>query len=301
MPSKTKLDASFTERVIAATGPKADARMAEIMPSLVRHLHSFAREVGLTVAEYVMATHLLNECGRLSNEKENHTQLLTDILGLETLVDDITSSLAADGGGEAGTPSAILGPFYRAGAPSVAYGGSIVRQPKKRPDQEDGYVTDAAYFRGRVLASDTGKPLRGAVLDVWEAAPNGFYDQQDPEQVEWNMRGRVSTDDEGRYAFYGLRPISYPIQLEGPTGRVLTLLDRDCHRPGHVHFMVTAPARRTLVTQIFDARDAHLGHDVVFADKEELVVKFKPRVGDDKARWELEYDFSLVPACADDK
>lgn len=108
-----------------------------------------------------------------------------------------------------------------------------------------------------------------------------------------NLRGRFKTDQDGRFAFYALRPTSYPIPFDGPAGRFLTLLDRNPNRPGHIHFVVSALRHRALTTQIFDSRDKYLTEDAVFAVKDELVVKFLPRKGDSKARWYLEYDFVL--------
>ena len=45
--------------VINATGPKAHYRLAQIMPSLVRHLHELIREVNLTVGEFEMGVKLV--------------------------------------------------------------------------------------------------------------------------------------------------------------------------------------------------------------------------------------------------
>jgi catechol 1,2-dioxygenase len=53
-------DLTLTDKVIAATGPNAHPRLAEIMPSLVRHLHNFAREVNLTVDEWTVAIDLVS-------------------------------------------------------------------------------------------------------------------------------------------------------------------------------------------------------------------------------------------------
>ncbi len=159
-------------------------------------------------------------------------------------------------------------------------------------------LADAAFIHGRVLSSaPSGAPIAGAVLDVWHAAPNGMYEQQDEAQADMNLRGRVRSDADGRFAFYALRPAPYPVPDDGPAGRLLGWLDRGAMRPAHIHFIVTADGHRALTTQVFDSRDQHITNDAVFAVKEELVVDFVPREGDDKARWTLEYDFVL---CRDD-
>ncbi|KAI5928680.1 Intradiol ring-cleavage dioxygenase [Camillea tinctor] len=247
----------------------------------------------------------------MSTDRRNETQLLCDVLGLESLVDEITSKqllLRGNSGhpssspssSAAPTPSAILGPFYRADAPVLPNGSSIVSP------SVPWYAVAApllARVSGRVLSSSSA-PIPGATVDVWLAGPNGLYEQQDDQQPDMNLRGRFRTDDEGRYALCCLRPTAYPIPDDGPAGRLLALLDRHPFRPAHIHFIVSAAGRRTLVTQVFDAEDERVTGegqgDAVFAVKRELVVRFRERVrggeedGDGpKVRWELEYDFYL--------
>ncbi|KAI1777694.1 Intradiol ring-cleavage dioxygenase [Hypoxylon cercidicola] len=292
----SKYDPEFTDNVIAATGPNAQPRLKQIMPSLLRHLHDFAREVDLTVAEWTAGVELINEAGRMSNDQRNETGLLCDVLGLESLVDEITSKLLQDADGSSGaTPSAVLGPFYRENAPILPNGSSIVFAARTTAWYRAAEPL-LAHLSGRVLSASTGLPVQDAVVDVWLAGPNGMYEQQDAAQPEMNLRGRFRTDAVGRYALYALRPTAYPIPLDGPAGRVLTLLDRHPYRPAHVHFIVSAPGYRTLTTQVFDREDPHIADDSVFAVKDELLVHFKRRRGDDKAHWSLEYDFSLGEA-----
>ncbi|KAK4186532.1 catechol 1,2-dioxygenase [Podospora australis] len=288
---KPQYDPKFTDKVIAATGPHAHPRLAQIMPSLIRHLHDFAREVNLTVAEWSAAVDLINECGQMSNEQRNETQLLCDIVGLESLVDEITSKMLATSTAE--TPSAILGPFYRSDAPFLPNGSSIVQNLDPSIEWYDQAIADSAFLTGQVLAAGTGAPIQGAVVDVWHTAPNGLYEQQDSSQPEMNFRGRFTTDEDGRYSLYALRPVPYPIPEDGPAGRFLKMLDRHPHRPGHIHFIVSAPGYRPLTTQLYDDRDKYINNDAVFAVKDELVVTFQPREGDSNAKWSLEYDFIL--------
>ncbi|KAB5558588.1 Intradiol ring-cleavage dioxygenase, partial [Coniochaeta sp. 2T2.1] len=277
------------------------------MPSLIRHLHDFARETNLTVAEWTAGVEFINECGRMSTPKRNETQLLCDVLGLESLVDDITAKLLA--GNNDVTPSAILGPFYRQGAPDLPNGASIVRGLSPSLPWYDRAIADSTFIHGRVFSSRSATsdgtngaanrtsdltPLAGATVDVWHTAPNGLYEQQDPLQPDMNLRGRFTTDSAGTFSFYCLRPVPYPVPDDGPAGRLLGLLDRGPYRPAHIHFIVEAPGHKTLVTQVFDAEDEWIRDDSVFAVKEELVVRFKQREGDGRARWGLEYDFVLA-------
>lgn len=149
-------------------------------------------------------------------------------------------------------------------------------------------------MHGQVLDFTTGKPIENAEVDVWHTAPNGLYEQQDPNQVDMNLRGRFFTGADGNFSFYCLRPTSYPVPLDGPAGKLLNLLDRHAMRPAHIHFIVSAPGYKPLVTQIFDRRDEHINNDSVFAVKESLTVDFLPREGDPKAQFDLKYDFRLA-------
>jgi catechol 1,2-dioxygenase len=167
----------------------------------------------------------------MSNERRNEGQLLADIFGLESLVDEITYKLASDAKDEP-TATAILGPFWRKDAPLKEMGESIVAgfDPEGDRTWMHGVVTD---FR-------TGEPIEGAVLDVWHTAPNGLYEQQDPNQPEMNLRGRFTTGKDGAYNFVCLRPVPYPIPYDGPAGKLLQALDRHPYRPAHIHFIVRA-------------------------------------------------------------
>ena len=173
----------------------------------------------------------MNAAGRMSDSKRNEGQLLCDILGLESLVDEITYKLATDATDEP-TATAILGPFYRHDAPKMDMGSCIVSGIEGKGDR--------TWMHGTVTDFKTGKPIEGAVVDVWHTAPNGLYEQQDPDQPEMNLRGRFTTGADGKYNFYCLRPVPYPIPFDGPAGEVLKALDRHPYRPAHIHFLVSS-------------------------------------------------------------
>jgi catechol 1,2-dioxygenase len=175
----------------------------------------------------------MNEAGRMSDSKRNEGQLLCDVLGLESLVDEITYKLASTAADEP-TATAILGPFYRHDAPKLDMGASIVSGIEGEGDR--------TWMHGTVTDYRTGEPIEGAVVDVWHTAPNGLYEQQDPDQPEMNLRGRFTTGKDGKYDFYCLRPVPYPIPFDGPAGKVLQALDRHPYRPAHIHFLVRYPA-----------------------------------------------------------
>ena len=160
-------------------------------------------------------------------------------------MDEITYKLA-DEAKDAPTATAILGPFFRADTPYRKNGDNLVTGVK------DG---EMAFMHGQVVDCETKKPLVGATVEVWQASTNGLYEQQDPDQVEHNLRGKFVTDDEGRYYFYCLRPTPYPVPddggflglltfrievltIIGPAGKLLQLLDRHPFRPAHIHIIV---------------------------------------------------------------
>lgn len=280
-----RFDPNFTKHVVGSIGPKATPRIRKVMGSLITHLHDFCRENEITVDEWMSAVELINWGGRMSDDKRNEGQLMCDVLGIESLVDEITYTLASDAK-DAPTATAILGPFWRKGAPERKMGDSIVLN--KIPDG------DHSLLYGQITDFTTGKPLANAEVDVWHTAPNGLYEQQDKDQPDMNLRGRFITGPDGKFNFYALRPTSYPVPYDGPAGKILQLLDRHPMRPAHIHFIVSAEGYKPLITQIFDRRDKHITNDSVFAVKDSLVVDFLPRKGDPKADFELEYNFRLV-------
>jgi catechol 1,2-dioxygenase len=165
----------------------------------------------------------------MSDSKRNEGQLLADIFGLESLVDEITYKLASEAADEP-TSTAILGPFWRHDAPQRSMGDTIVTG-----FEEEG---DRTWMHGIVTDFKTGNPIKGAVLDVWHTGPNGLYEQQDENQPDMNLRGRFTTEADGTYGFYCLRPVPYPIPFDGPAGKILQALDRHPFRPAHIHFIV---------------------------------------------------------------
>ncbi|GAB1211429.1 hypothetical protein ATERTT37_000543 [Aspergillus terreus] len=295
-----RFDPNFTDNVISAMGPKTEPRFRQLMASLIRHVHDFARENELTVDEWMAGVQLMNWAGQMSDAKRNEGQLVCDVIGLESLVDEITFKLA-DEAADAPTATAILGPFFRADTPYRQNGANIVKG-----------VTDGemAFMQGRVIDFETKQPLAGATVEVWQASTNGLYEQQDPNQEEFNLRGKFKTDADGRYFFYCLRPTPYPVPDDGPAGKLLKLMDRHPFRPAHIHIIralgsvetaanhcvvqATHDGYKPLTTQIFDRKDPYLTNDSVFAVKDSLIVDFLPRKGDPQAGLELTYDVKLV-------
>ncbi|KAF9078012.1 hydroxyquinol 1,2-dioxygenase [Rhodocollybia butyracea] len=282
---KPQYDPTFTDNVINATGPAASPRMQKVMASLIRHVHDFARENDLTIDEWMQGVQMINWAGQMSNERRNEGQLLCDVIGLESLVDEITNKLLVGADYET-TKTAVLGPFFRNDTPPTMNDTSII---KTMPS--DGEVT---YMHGIVRDAATSQPIEGVKVDIWQCSTNGLYEQQDPEQAEFNLRGNFTTDKNGYYGLYCLRPVPYPVPDDGPAGKLLELLDRHPYRPAHIHFIASNDQYTPLTTQIFDKKSKYLTNDSVFAVKDELLVDFKPMENGSKASLELAYDIRLA-------
>ncbi|HYM04801.1 MAG TPA: intradiol ring-cleavage dioxygenase [Stellaceae bacterium] len=270
-------EANLTEAAIARLARCEDPRFKQIMTSLIRHLHAFVREVEITEAEWFEAIQFLTATGQKCDGDRQEFILLSDVLGVSMLVDAINHR-SPDGA----TESTVLGPFYIEGAPDLPAGADIAH----------GSPGEATEVSGRVL-SVAGKPIAGAVLDVWQTAANGFYSTQDPNQDRFNLRGRFRTDAEGKYRFRTIKPVSYPVPTDGPVGRILNAMGRHPHRPAHIHFIVSAPGYERVATHLFANGDPYLDSDVVFGVKNSLVVDFKPKANGPLL--EVTYDFGLKP------
>jgi len=241
-----------------------DARLREIMEAAVRHLHAFASEVGLTRDEWFAGIQFLTATGQKCDDVRQEFILLSDTLGVSTLVESITYEAA-----EGATENTVLGPFHVPGSRDLAAGESIVIGDD--PGQP-------VLIRGTVTDPD-GAPVADAVLDVWQTSSTGFYAVQQPdEQDPQNCRGLFRTDASGAYEFRTVRPADYPIPGDGPVGSLLAACGRGLMRAGHTHVMVSAPGFKTLITHVFDADSAHLHDDAVFGVRESLVRDFNSGV-----------------------
>lgn len=254
-----------------------DPRLREIMLSLTRHLHGFVKDVQLTEAEWFEAIKFLTATGQKCDDIRQEFILLSDTMGVSMVVDLISHRKPAGA-----TESTVFGPFHRPGAPELPMGATIApRDTKGTP----------ATLSGRV-ADTSGNPIEGAVLDVWQANSEGFYDSQLPNSHELHMRGRFRTGKDGRYEIRTTRPVHYPIPTDGPVGRMLDATNRHPNRPAHTHFVVSASGYEPVTTHIFDSIDPYLKSDAVFGVKDSLIVDFREKDGKAAA----EFDFVLKPS-----
>ncbi|MEU8935395.1 maleylacetate reductase and hydroxyquinol 1,2-dioxygenase domain-containing protein [Streptomyces sp. NPDC048409] len=255
--------AQLTAQVVASFAQSPDARLRDLLSGLVRHLHAFVAEQDVTEAEWAYAIDHLTRTGQLSSPTRQEFVLLSDVLGISSAVDLLTNSRTPET-----TPSAVLGPFYVEGPPEAEHGSDISDGLPGTPLWVDVTIADTA-----------GEPLKDAVVDVWQADEDGFYDVQLPDQEGPVLRGRLRTDDDGRLTFWSILPSHYPIPGDGPVGQMLDAVGRHHYRAPHLHFMISAPGHRRLITQLFVADGSHLDSDTVFGVKDPLIVDFAPQTG----------------------
>ncbi len=247
----------MTAEVLASFGGADTPRYREIMQSLVRHLHDFARDVRLTESEWEQGIGFLTRAGHITDDRRQEFILLSDVLGLSMLTVAINAPASAGA-----TESTVVGPFFVAGSPEVPLGGDITGGARGRP----------CYVSGTVRGTG-GEPVPGARIEVWESDEDGFYDVQYPDG-RIGGRGWLRGAPDGGYRFWSVRPAPYPIPDDGPVGDLLTAAGRGPMRPAHLHFKVDAPGYRTLITHIFVAGDPYLDRDAVFGVKESLITDF---------------------------
>jgi catechol 1,2-dioxygenase len=257
--------AEITTAALGSFDACSDARLRDIMRSLVAHLHAFVSDVRLTEDEWASAIGILTATGDITDEKRQEFILWSDALGVSMLVDAL-----AHGSSSGGTESTVLGPFWTPGAPLRGFGESIFENPSGTP----------ALVHGRVL-DPRGAPIAAAQLDIWQNGDDGLYAVQDPKAPEAHLRGRFLSREDGSYAFVGVRPVPYTIPDDGPVGAMLAATGRHPWRPAHIHMIVTAPGYQRLQTHIFDSTSPYLDSDAVFAVKASLIREFVERAPDD--------------------
>lgn len=245
--------------VIASFGKTPDARLRFVLESLTRNLHAFLRETRLSAEEWRAGIDFLTAAGHITDERRQEFVLLSDVLGASMQTIAINNEAYANA-----TEATVLGPFFVADAPEVELGGDIAFGAPGEPCWVEGSVRDTE-----------GVALAGAVLEVWECDEDGFYDVQ-YEGERTAARGRLRADEHGQFRFWALTPVPYPIPHDGPVGRLLEASRRSPMRAPHLHFLVSAPGRRTLITHIFvEGQELRTGGDAVFGVKESLVRVFE--------------------------
>jgi hydroxyquinol 1,2-dioxygenase len=280
-------DEDLTQAVLATFENSQSERFQQVMQSLVRHLHAFVKEVGLTEEEWLKGIDFLTRTGHITDDKRQEFILLSDVLGISMLVIDLNHKQL-----NGATASTVFGPFFVENSPRFENGDDIA----------NGAAGEPCFMYGRVL-STTGQPLPGALIEIWQADDNGFYDVQNKGSSNTYGRGHLYSDKEGNYSFWSVRPEAYPIPEDGPVGELLDAANRSPMRPAHVHFMIKVPGYKTLITHVFKEDDQYLDTDAVFGVRSALITSFErhePGVAPDGKTMDvpfytMHYDFLLAP------
>jgi protocatechuate 3,4-dioxygenase beta subunit len=145
---------------------------------------------------------------------------------------------------------------------------------------------------GRLLERD-GRPIRGALIEVWQANAAGRYRHRNdahpaPLDPNFTGAGRCLTDDDGHYRFTSIKPGAYPWQNHP-----------NAWRPAHIHFSVFGRAfTQRLVTQMYFPGDPLFGADPIFNSirdpkaRELMVSTFDWETT--TPEWALGYRFDIV-------
>ena len=276
-----------TKAVTEAFKNTQPTRLREILISLVKHLHAFARDVHLTEEEFEKAVQYIAELGQMTDDKHNEVVLMSGSLGFSTLI-----CLLNNGNkGQTETTANLLGPFWRMNSPRTESGASIVRSPTPGP----------ALFVNCWVKDQNGMPIAGAEVDVWHSSPEGFYEQQDPKQASMNLRGKFMTDAQGHFGFRSVKPAGYPIPIDGPVGDLVRATGRHNYRPAHLHFLIFKEGFKTLISQVYVNDDEKLETDVQFGVTCALVGNYVRHDGpasasDVSGEWySLDHTFAMEP------
>jgi len=247
---------NITEVFIGYFSDDTDPRVKEVLSSLANHLHDFAREVNLTHDEWRKGLEFLEWAGKITTPERNEFVLLSDVMGLSSLVDMLHSNPES-------TSSSVLGPFHVSNPPPLDIGGDMKRDFDGEVLLVEGYVKDTE-----------GNAIPNATIDIWQTAPNGLYSSQDPDQDIHSFHALMKADENGHYAFTTVQPVSYTVPSDGPVGGILDAAGRHPWRPSHLHYIVSADGFRSLVTEVFPDTDPYLDEDTVFGVRDDLVMKY---------------------------
>lgn len=247
------IDRHNLTQAVASSFALPDPRGRALVAGLVKSLHGFVVEHGVTHDEWRAALDFLTRCAAITTRSRNEFVLLSDVLGVSSLVDLVNHHAGA-------TEGSVLGPFHNTDSLPAANGVNLVAANAGLP----------LVVKGRVSSAD-GRPVAGAVLDIWSADAAGLYPEQDKAQDPHNLRCKLQVGADGTYAFATVRPAPYSVPGDGPVGALLSAAGRTCMRAAHVHIIASAPSFEPVVTELFFEGGDYLDDDAVFGVRESLV------------------------------
>jgi hydroxyquinol 1,2-dioxygenase len=249
---------NLTDTVKSSFAHIDDERLRHLVNRLAHHLHAFATETQLSHDEWREGIAFLHRAADISSASRSEFTLLSDVLGLSSLVDLLAARPGA-------TEGSVLGPFHTRGSPWLANGSNLIRDN----------AGEAVLIQGRVTDTE-GQPLAKATIDFWQNADNGMYWQMDDSQPQDNLRCQINVQADGRFELATIRPRPYLVPTDGPVGELLRVSHREAWRPAHFHIIVEAPGHRSLITEVFDEADPWVEEDAVFGVRASLVRPFVP-------------------------
>lgn len=289
--SQTAQLQAFFKQAAGLDNDQGSPRVKQILLRILQDSARLIEDLEITDDEFWSAIDYLNRLGG-----RGEAALLIAGLGIEHFLDLLNDARDEQIGHTGGTPRTIEGPLYVAGAPLC--------EGEARMDDgtEDGDAT-TLFIEGQVIDLQ-GKPIAGAIVDLWHANTKGNYSYFDKSQSGFNLRRRIVTDADGRYRARSIVPSGYGCDPQGPTQECLNLLGRHGQRPAHIHYFISAPGFRHLTTQINLSGDKYLWDDFAYATREGLIgeVRFIEDAGLAAKRGvegrfaELSFDFQLQPA-----
>ena len=282
---------AFFKQAAGLDNEKGNMRVKHILLRILQDSARLIEDLQITDDEFWSAIDYLNRLGG-----RGEAALLIAGLGIEHFLDLLNDARDEQAGHTGGTPRTIEGPLYVAGAP-------LCEGETRMDDGSEEGVATTLFIEGQVVDMQ-GKPVVGAIVDLWQADTKGNYSYFDKSQSAYNLRRRIVTDADGRYRARSIVPSGYGCNPQGPTQECLNLLGRHGQRPAHIHYFISAPGFRHLTTQINLSGDKYLWDDFAYATREGLIgeVRFLNDVESSFKRGveggfaELSFDFQLQPA-----
>jgi len=269
-----KKPSDITACVLKELEGAKDARFKEILHSAVKHLHAFVSETKLTEPEYQKICGVIARMGQMTNEHHNEVVLAGGSLGISALVCLLNNGInvkrrenddEANGlDDELITTANMLGPFWRDNSPLSQNGDNLAR----------GTTKGEPIFVKAWVKDRSGEAVPNATVDVWHTSAQGFYENQDTSQVDMNLRGRFTTNEQGLIEFRSVKPAGYPIPVNGPVGDLLRMQGRHNMRPAHIHFLIHKEGFKTQFSQVYSNDDPNIHSDVQFGVTQSLLANY---------------------------
>lgn len=264
--------ARFQEKA-KATGEVSQERVDTLVSDLLSSVHEVIRKHKVTYEEYDALKAWLIRVG-----EDGEWPLFLDVW-VEHVVEEVVNE------DREGTKGSIEGPYYVPDAPDLPADTEL-------PMREDEPGTPLV-FQGQVTDT-SGQPLPNALVEMWHADDLGYYSQYAPGLPEWNLRGAVRVDEQGRFRIRTVQPAPYMIPHDGACGALIAAAGWHAWRPAHLHLKVSAPGHQLITSQLYFNGGEYVDNDIAQAVKPELVLSPEPSA--DGSRNEVTYDFVLDPA-----